>query len=157
MCIMKKFLIYFLTATGLCFTGHAHAASADGCNFNIPPLNFGVYSFIQKAPNDSSNNIKIECQNSTVVTVQIGAGQSGTVLNRYMIDAKGNQLKYNLYIDASRLGLLGDGNNGSSYFNGQNVGGIGAHPNMIIYGRLFPNQSIPAGNYSDSLVLNISF
>lgn len=157
---MKKRKIFpqllVLAMTSFLISQNAQAASADGCNFNIPPLNFGVYSFIQKSPNDSSNNLKIECQNSTVVSVQIGAGQSGVMLNRYMVDAKGNQLKYNLYVDAGRQGVLGDGNDGSSYFNGLNVG-VGQHPNMTIYGRLFPNQSIPAGNYSDNLVLNISF
>ena len=73
-----------------------------------------------------------------------------------MQQSSGNDaLSYNLYIDAARSTIWGDGTGGSST---QTINMTGSHPSTLsIYGRVPPLQDVSMGSYSDSVMVTINF
>jgi len=65
-------------------------------------------------------------------------------------------LNYNLYLDAARTTIWGDGTGGTQNFfvrnptNNQDV-------SIPLYGRIPAGQSTSAGNYSNTLTVTINF
>ncbi len=83
-----------------------------------------------------------------MVKLDPGRGSGGNFTARKM-DGAGNNLNYNLYIDAAGTKIWGDG-----------TGGTFAQPggsNLIIYGRIPPLQKVKPGAYSDSVIVIVEW
>jgi len=65
-----------------------------------------------------------------------------------------NTLEYNLYTDAGRTTVWGDGTASSVTAAGT---GSGAQQSLTVYGRIPASQSVPAGSYSDTVTATINF
>ena len=65
----------------------------------------------------------------------------------------GSTLEYNVYLDAARTQIFGDGTGATAVFNAANA----RWQVVTFYGRIFPGQTVPAGTYSDSLVATLNF
>lgn len=129
---------------------------AATCSVSTTAVNFGSYLVFQSAPTTSTGSVILTCQ-GTVKTyaVSLNAGHSGSFGNRSLIGG-GSSLFYQLYIDATRLTIWGDGSGGSATAAGSfgKGGGTNVH---TIYGQLFPLQNIIPGNYTDSVLVTLSF
>jgi spore coat protein U-like protein len=80
------------------------------------------------------------------------AGSAGSFNPRGMVGA--DVLGDNLYADAARTVVWGDGTSASATVPGV----TSTNPATAnIYGRIFPLQSVGAGNYSDTLIVTINF
>ncbi len=65
-------------------------------------------------------------------------------------------LTYNLYRNAGRTNIWGDGTGGTSVYTRANPPND-SNVNLTIYGRIPAQQDVSAGNYSDTVSAVINF
>ena len=68
----------------------------------------------------------------------------------------GEALGYNLYMDASRTTIWGDGTSGTSAYSRNNPPN-GTNVSLPVYGRVGAAQDVSAGTYSDTVLATINF
>ena len=131
-------------------------SDAATCNVESTSVAFGTYNVFATAPVESTGAVLLNCNGGAKnVRVSISRGQSGSYAPRALRRAT-ESLGYNLFLDASRSTVWGDGTGGSSAYL------VGNPPNnkntdITIYGRIFAGQDISAGAYSDSVAVTIDF
>jgi spore coat protein U-like protein len=135
---------------------HASEASAQSCTISATSVNFGNYNVFNGTALDSTGTVTYRC-NAAAANISIGLtkGASSTYNPRLM--SKGAEvLGYNLYRDAARSTIWGDGTSGTAtYFranppNNSNV-------NLTVYGRVPAGQDVSAGSFSDTVTAVINF
>jgi spore coat protein U-like protein len=146
-------------------SGRAEAA-AD-CNVTTTGMAFGVYDVTLSTPDDSTGSVTVTCNytgggaSSISYTIAFSPGNSGNYSQRRM-RAGTLQLGYNLYRDAGRTVILGNGTGGSSIFTGgftvgPGVGNGTRTATHTVYGRVPALQPADPGNYSDPIVVTLTF
>jgi spore coat protein U-like protein len=89
-----------------------------------------------------------------IIVVQLGAGSAGAFSPRTMLRS-GEPLNYNLYLDAARTQVWGNGTSGTSTHSNSN---FALFPVVVpIYARIFAGQNVTVGSYSDTVVATIVF
>jgi len=136
----------------------AEGGNAFQCSIVTTPVNFGFYDLFSITDLNSSGTITVTCnsppQNPVVpVTLDLTAGSSGSFALRRMSSPSGGWLNYNLYSDAAKTIILGDGSGGS--VNISNAISKTAPWNITIYGRIPARQNVAPGVYSDSITATI--
>jgi spore coat protein U-like protein len=130
----------------------AHAAS---CTISTTAVSFGTYNVFTTASLDSAGSVTYTCSGNASVTIALNKGLAATFNPRTM--RKGSEaLNYNLYRDATRTTIWGDGTGGTTVYSNASV------PNstpvtVTIYGRVPAQQDISAGSYSDTITATINF
>ena len=115
---------------------------------------FGAYNPISATPTDSVGTISYFCPGALAPVISINAGSGGGFSPRQMSSAFTDLLGYNLYLDAARTIVWGDGTGGTSTAPGI----TSTKPATAnVYGRIFPRQSVGSGSYSDTLTVTINF
>jgi spore coat protein U-like protein len=129
------------------------AAAKVTCTVSSPGVALGVYNPKSATNLDGTGSVTVTCTQSTGgITVTASAGL-GTVLNRHMSNGTSN-LNYNLYVDAARTIVFGNGTAGQLSYT------IPSSPLFLsktIYGRIAALQNVTAGSYSDSLIITVTF
>ena len=128
------------------------SAPAAACSVSASSLAFGSIDPLARIDTDSSSSITVNCPDPTAYTVAIGSGLSGS-LQRHLSSGSAT-LEYQLYTDASRATVWGDGAGG-----GVTVGGSAdaTGTSHIVYGRV-PSQPLAVpGFYVDTLLVTVSF
>lgn len=120
------------------------------CTVSASGVLFGGYDVFSASPNDSAGSVSVDCDPATPYTISLSAG-GGTYSQRHMSTGT-DLLGYNLYTDASRSIVWGDGSSGTG-----TVGGSAASENHTVYGRVPAGQNVPAGSYGDTIMITISF
>jgi spore coat protein U-like protein len=111
---------------------------------------FGSYDPTGNSNKDGTGSVAVSCDASTAYTVAINAGNAGS-FNRAM--ASGSySLGYNLYTDATRTTVWGDGTGGTS-----RVSQTGTGATITVYGRIPAHQNVGVGSYTDTLVVTVQF
>jgi spore coat protein U-like protein len=136
------------------------ASFAAVCNLSTQPLNFGSYDVFNNQSLDATGQVTISCTGNSktvyTVTVQLNGGMFGNIPNRTMYSGSGNdKVSYNLYIDANRSTVWGDGT-GASVTQSVSVNG-GSSSVLTIYGRVPGLQDITVGAYTDNVTVLINF
>lgn len=147
----------------------AHAQSFFDCTVGSTGVEFGQYDPIAAAALDGSGQIVIDCRpNIPLVTVSLSTGGSDSYAARRM-QSGANTLQYNLYTNAARTTVFGNGTGGSQTVLcitgvislngciGSNPAGAGRRAILPFYGRIPPDQNVAAGTYSDTLYVQIDF
>lgn len=129
---------------------YAVPASAVTCSVTPQGVAFGPYDTLSAAPTDGVGNVNVNCDASTSFTVSLSAG-SGTYTQRIM-SGGANQLGYNLYTDASRTTVWGDGLGSTS-----NVSATGSSIDLPVYGRIPAQQNVPASAYADTMTVTVAY
>lgn len=141
------------------------AMAAATCSISVTSLNFGTYDVFSGTADDSTGTITVSCTQTSApvislpVTVSLTAGTSGSYASRQMRSGA-NILTYNMYANATRTTIFGDGSGGTSTiggtfgftFVGQVLTGTGT-----IYGRIPAGQDVAIGSYSDTITATVSF
>lgn len=127
----------------------ASAATAATCTVQSTSVAFGSYDTFSSAPLDSTGSINVQCDVSTAFTINLGTG-TGSYAQRTLTSAQ-SILDYNLYTDAARTLVWADGTTGN------NVSGSGTNVTVPVYGRIPQRQNVPAGVYTDTVVITISY
>src|SRR6516165_1746097 len=130
----------------------AHAT----CSLTSTTILFGSYDIFNSAPLDTLGQIIFRCGNNDHnVSISLDKGGAPTFDPRRMLNGA-STLNYNLYLDAARTTIWGDGTGGTQNFfvrnptNNQDV-------SIPLYGRIPAGQSTSAGNYSNTLTVTINF
>lgn len=130
----------------------AFEASAASCTVSSSGLAFGTYDLSASAPLDTAGSVNFQCNEPTAVKIQISAGSSATYWSRTLLSGP-DALQYNLYTNAGRTQVWGDGTNGTS----THTIGAGRGAAVPVYGRIPPLQSVASGSYADTLVVTFNF
>lgn len=130
------------------------ARAAPMCSgISTTPVAFGTYSPVNATPTDSMGTVSYFCPGALSPMISINAGSSASFSPRTMLSGA-SALNYNLYVDAARTTIWGDGTSGTATV----AGTVSTKPvTNDIFGRIFPLQSVAAGSYSDSLIVTINF
>jgi spore coat protein U-like protein len=95
------------------------------------------------APLDSMGRLTILCLPAQWIQVMLSRGGGPTFQPRTMRSGP-NQLAYNLYLDAARAAVWGDGTQGTQAFQG-----VGWWFSLPIYGRIPAAQDVAVGSNAD--------
>lgn len=141
-------------------------AHALDCTFFTSGVAFGVYDGTLSAPTDSAGNATLRCTHvggsavKTSYTISLSTGAGGSFVRRQLRAGK-SALNYNLFTDATRTRVWGDGSGGSTIVAGTllvNPGNFAineaVHP---IYGRIPAQQSADSGIYADQILVTLTF
>jgi spore coat protein U-like protein len=124
----------------------------------VTPITFGNYDPTTGNSIDTLALIAYKCGNSNVrsidVRISLGPGGAGT-FERRMTGGR-DVLRYNIYLDAARNIIWGDGTGGTEVFERATA------PNnqltyVPVFGRVFSGQDVAADAYSDHLVVTLDF
>ncbi len=139
------------------FIWHYPGQVFAACNVSSTPVSFGSYNVFSSIPLDTTGTITLNCNETPPPTVTISIGQStnsGSFVPRAMKLSTGSELLlYNLYTDAGRTTVWGDGS-GETSTVAQKV--FKKTPLITtVYGRVPPLQNIVTGTYNETLTVSI--
>lgn len=130
------------------------------CAVSAPALSFPAYQAFSGSASNASTTLTVGCNALLtlflVYDVRLSSGQSGTILDRRMLQASsGNNLRYQVYRPGGQV--WGNGVQGQS-ISGSIPLGIGYVTHTFSITATIPaNQQVNAGAYSDSLVMTIIY
>ncbi len=119
---MKRISLLAAAILAMLTTG----AWADTCFVGTSPINFGVYDTLATSPLDTTGQLDIDCRPPhwaahshpviyKRISLDAGLHSSGSFFPRQQLSATdGTTMAYNLYLDAARTQVWGDGS-GSTY------------------------------------------
>lgn len=119
------------------------ATEGPGC------VGFGAYDPLASRPLDGVGKVQVNCDAAVGFSVSLGAG--GGTFEARTLSAGSAELGYNLYTDAARATVWGDG------ISGDSVSSSGTLVDLPIYGRIPALQNIPAGSYADTITVTVSY
>jgi len=130
------------------------ATVVASCNVDASDLLFGNYDPVAASPLDVGTSIDVTCTNGTAYTVALdeGLGAGATIASRRMT-AGADTLVYSLYRNAGRTNVWGE-TAGVDTVAGT---GTGAAQDIDVYGRVTANQTAPAGAFSDTVTVTVTY
>ena len=132
--------------------------TARACTVSATGVAFGAYDTLSPAPDDVTGTVSVVCHpNIHYVDVGLGTGLSGTYSARTMRNGAAS-LSYNLYSEAARTTVWGDGI--AAPLVTVNPGTVNAGDRTLvrtIYGRIPAQQSVPFGTFNDTIVVTLTF
>jgi spore coat protein U-like protein len=133
----------------------AVAGLPNECRVTTTSLAFGAYDTFAGFPADATGEITVTCQGAGAahaprIRLDRDGPSRGSLAPRRMRAARGTaSLAYELYRNAARTEVWGDGT-GSTL----TVEGMGRH---VVYGRIPPLQSVPPGEYADTVTVTVDW
>ena len=151
----KRFIIATVIAlcTALSPLGSAQAA----CSLGGASIAFGTYDPLSLQPLDTIGSLVFRCtqrDHNIMILLSRGGGSSYS-LRRMANDNE--QLLYNLYRDAGRTVIWGDGSGGTQAYFINNPQPNNQDLSVPIFGRIPANQNIAVGNYADTITVTLTF
>lgn len=129
------------------------------CTVFTTGINFGSYDVFSTTPTDSTATIMVTCDETPAPTVAVSIGASptsGGFNPRKMKHASQPDLmNYNLFTDAPRTVIWGDGTSGTATETRRVRRGTPV--TLTVYGRIFSGQDVSAGSYSETLTVTITW
>lgn len=124
------------------------------CEVSAQDLAFGNYDPIASAHLDAATTLSVTCTSGTPyqIGLSLGDGSGASTATRYMTQGS-DTLGYALYQDSARTTVWGE------TLNGNTRAGVGSGAAAVIdvYGRVPMHQSAPAGPYSDTIVVTVTW
>ena len=150
-----KYVIRVLTVvSALSAAVLSSRAEAQTCTIPaFPDVLFGTYDVYSAINTDSASTVSWSCSNKGIVTVTLTKGSSTTYTPRTLLSGA-NTLGYNLYLDAARTVIWGDGTGGSSFLT---VPANVTQGPTTIYARIPAQQDAMVGTYADTITLVFTF
>ncbi len=148
--------------------GAGPALGDASCSVAATGVAFGDYDIVLATPNDSTGDVTVTCSyvppgGATGVNIQasLSTGVSGSYSPRQMAFGPA-RLNYNLYRDAARTSIWGNGLSGTaiatdSFTVGPGVGNGTRIAQFPVYGRVPALQTVATGDYSDTIVVTVTF
>jgi len=147
--------------------GVAWAAPKTSCTLDgTSVMAFGTYDPMGNVDVDAQGQVSYRCGNGNnvrgggigkgrlVVQISLSAGNAGN-FQRYMQGPR-DRMNYNLYMDAPRSQIWGDGTGGTRIYSEK------AQPNnhvttVPVFGRITGAQDVSVGQYLDNLVVTLNY
>ena len=150
-------LAAWLLAAGAAFTHAQHARAATCAITDVTDVAFGAYNPFSGAQVQSAGSVTYACSVFGIfdkVTINLGMGNAGSYFPRTLLTGT-HPLQYNLYTDAARTQIWGDGAGGTSNFGPTSLNLLPV--TVPIYGRIPGGQNAWQGSYSDTIVITMLF
>jgi len=132
------------------------ASVAASCQVSATTLAFGPLNPL--VDNDQATSIQWQCTKGFGTVIKLGGGGSGNIAARSMGGPAA--LSYQLYTDAGRTTVFGDGTTGNTVPVTGTGYYVGPPPGAVtIYGRvaLANAATAPVGSYTDTVQITIVF
>jgi spore coat protein U-like protein len=133
----------------------AAPADADQCTVSTTSVSFGSYNVFATAPTDSTGSVSYHCTGNASVWIALSRGQSSSFGDRTLTDGA-DELQYNLFRDAARASVWGDGSSGTQVAF-DSAAPKNTNVTLTIYGRIPAEQDVRAGTYTDTVSVIINF
>jgi spore coat protein U-like protein len=128
------------------------ALATPVCQASVTLVDFGRVDY--REGGDITGQLTVICDGPTAFEVSASSGYGG-YHGRTMVGPKETVLRYNLYVDAARQRVWGDGESGgTARIAGQSDGRKAV--TYTIYGRVPDRQSVRPGRYHDSVKVSVS-
>ncbi|MGV3569110.1 MAG: spore coat U domain-containing protein [Ramlibacter sp.] len=145
-----------LLAVLLAAPGLARAQAWQSCTVsNALPVVFGNYNPLQYSDVLAQSSLSVNCIGFGTARVSLLAGLGGGGIAGRAMQNGAARLRYQLYRDAARTQVWGDGTAGSS----QATLGVFIANNATwqLYARLLQRQDVPVGAYTDTVQVRVDF
>lgn len=135
------------------------ATVTSACTVSGTTLNFGasIDPLATATPLDATSTLSVHCTNTTPYTVALNAGSNAGGASNFgarTMKSGNNTLGYQLYLDAGRSSVWGDGTASSGTSAGT---GTGSAQTLTIYGRLPSLANVVPGSYTDTVTVTVSY
>ena len=100
----------------------------------------------------AQSQLAVYCTRGTEFSIALDGGTAGDTSARTMTGAGGEEVPYQLYQDAARSVVWGEGPNAME----DGTTGTGAEETFEVYG-LVPSANVPAGDYSDTVTVTVAW
>ncbi len=128
----------------------------QSCTISTRSMNFGNYDPLADANVDGTTSIIYTCTKNKDIRIGLTEGSNHSFDPRAMVGPNGVTLEYNLYLDATRRSIWGSGQGYTeAYFDSKPPRDTPV--TVVVYGRIFRNQDVPAGEYADMVLASIHF
>ncbi|MDD5365670.1 MAG: spore coat U domain-containing protein [Gallionellaceae bacterium] len=124
---------------------------------------FGTYNPLPGAAADAAGHFTVTCDLTLgllgTYTVALATGGGNSYSPRKM-NSGTNTLNYNLYTDAARTAVWGNGTGGSTIVSDASLLTLLGHVVRAydVYGRILPNQQATRpGSYSDTILVTVTY
>jgi spore coat protein U-like protein len=132
------------------------AAAIGSCSLTSTSVNFGTYNAFNPIPTDSTGSVIYTCISVLgTITIDLSKGSASSYMPRQMRQGT-ESMAYNLYLDAARTSVWGDGTGGTSSY-GPVTPRLLVPVTVTIYGRMPARQNVTAGSYTDTIMATINF
>lgn len=153
---MKRVVVS--VAFALVVIAASRSARAQSCSYvAVAGVSFGSYDVFAASPTDSAGSVSYSCMGGATVTITLSIGNAPTYNPRRMLRAGGGSLAYNLYLDAARTSIWGDGAGGVTARYGPIMPADGVTVVVPIFGRIPAAQDVAVGVYTDTITATINF
>jgi spore coat protein U-like protein len=140
------------------------AAVTFTCTVNATGVAFGTYNPLSPAGDSAVGSWTVTCNaigsgSATVAgTLTLSTGSSGTYAARTMKSGS-RALQYNIYASPSHIQVIGDGSAGTFALSDSGTVTAGQVYQITgsMYGFMPPSQDLPAGSYTDSIVVTVTY
>lgn len=149
-----RFLRLILTGTLAIATPPAWSQS---CTVTTSALEFSTYDLLSALPTDAHGSVNVSCSSGTMYVIRLDAGSGGTAAfspRQLTGDVSADALNYNIYVDAARTQVFGDGTSGTVTVVGLGSGATQIHQ---AYGRIPARQKVGPGRYGDALAVSVDW
>ena len=127
------------------------------CSLSSTSMVFGIYDVLVTTPLDTTGSVVYRCtQRDHNIMITLDRGGAVSFATRRMVKAS-EQLLYNLYIDAARTVIWGDGSGGTQAFFARNPQGNNQDLTVPIFGRIPARQDRGIGTYTDTIIVTLNF
>lgn len=140
----------------------APAAHAQICTASTTGLNFATYDPFAPGASSITGGVSVSCRATLAIgvtyAVQLGAGASGSIAARRMTNGV-SVLNYQLYTDAARTVVWGDGTGGSGVVSDGFLLAALATVNRTYtaYGTIPARQRVSAGTFGDVVTVLVVY
>jgi spore coat protein U-like protein len=147
-----------LTATLLASLIATSAASA-ACTISTTAVSFGNYDVFASSPLDAAGQVSFRCTGISPVSVTVTLDKGGApTFNPRRLLQGGEALNYNLYRDAARTNIWGDGTGGTGTYTQLIILSLlGQTITVPVYGRIPASQNVGVGTYTNTVTATILF
>ena len=145
-------------------TGSARAAVTFTCTVSASGIAFGAYNPLNAAGDSAVGSWSVVCNaigsgSATVAgTLTLSTGSSASYATRTLRSGT-NILRYNIYLTSAHAQIIGDGTGGTyaPSDSGTVTAGQVYQVTGSMYGFMPALQDVPAGSYSDSIVVTVTY
>jgi len=128
-------------------------------------VSFGIYDPLSSSPVFSTGGVQVSCSLLGIVSLLVAysialSSGSGTYATRALRtpSSASSVMNYNLYTSSGYATIWGDGSSGTVTVNDGYLLGIGTTVrNYPIYGRIAPAQIVAPGNYTDAIIVTVTY
>ncbi|MDE2461452.1 MAG: spore coat protein U domain-containing protein [Gammaproteobacteria bacterium] len=145
------------TTTG---TFQVTATVVNSCKINSASnVVFGNYDPTSALNTTAASTISVNCTKGDSYNIALNYGGTGSAANRIMTDGLGDNLNYNLYTDSAWTKVWNSSCGGANNCDtGTGAGpGAGNAQTYTVYGSIAAGQNVPAGSYTDTIQLTVTF